>query len=80
MPSSVPKIVSLITVFAAFVAAQRDLQRIGPAPDVVYYNANVITVDDRFSYAQAIAISGDKFAESARTRRYAASPAPARGK
>ena len=62
MPSSVPKIVSLITVFAAFVAAQRDLQRIGPAPDVVYYNANVITVDDRFSYAQAVAISGDKFA------------------
>jgi predicted amidohydrolase YtcJ len=31
------------------------------APDTIYYNAKVVTVDDRFSYAQAVAISGDKF-------------------
>ena len=30
-------------------------------PDVIYYNAKVVTVDDRFSYAEAIAIAGDKF-------------------
>lgn len=33
----------------------------GPAPDTIYYNAKVVTVDDRFSYAQAVAITGDKF-------------------
>ena len=33
----------------------------GPAPDVIYYNAKVVTVDDQFSYAQAVAITGDKF-------------------
>jgi hypothetical protein len=31
------------------------------APDAIYYNAKVVTVDDRFSYAQAVAIGGDKF-------------------
>ena len=30
-------------------------------PDVIYYNAHVVTVDDKFSYAQAVAIGGDKF-------------------
>jgi predicted amidohydrolase YtcJ len=30
-------------------------------PDAVYYNAKVVTVDDRFSYAQAVAITGDRF-------------------
>jgi predicted amidohydrolase YtcJ len=30
-------------------------------PEAVYYNAKVITVDDRFSYAEAVAITGDKF-------------------
>ena len=25
------------------------------------YNAKVVTVDDRFSYAQAVAITGDTF-------------------
>ena len=32
-----------------------------PPPDVIYYNAKIVTVDDAFSYAQAVAISGDKF-------------------
>ena len=31
------------------------------APDVIYYNAHVVTVDDQFRYAQAIAITGDRF-------------------
>jgi hypothetical protein len=33
----------------------------GRAPDVIYYNARVVTVDDQFSYAQAVAIAGDTF-------------------
>ncbi len=31
------------------------------APDVIYYNGKIVTVDDKFSYAQAVAITGDKF-------------------
>ena len=30
-------------------------------PDAIYYNAKVVTVDDRFSYARAVAIAADKF-------------------
>jgi predicted amidohydrolase YtcJ len=33
----------------------------GVAPDTIYYNAKIVTVDDRFTYAQAVAITGDKF-------------------
>jgi len=32
-----------------------------PQPDAIYYNAKIVTVDDKFSYAQAVAITGDKF-------------------
>jgi predicted amidohydrolase YtcJ len=46
-------------VFASVLPAQRQGAR--PAPDVIYYNAKVVTVDDQFSYAQAVAITGDKF-------------------
>ncbi len=31
------------------------------APDAIYYNAKIVTVDDKFSYTQAVAITGDKF-------------------
>jgi predicted amidohydrolase YtcJ len=31
------------------------------APEAIYYNAKIITVDERFSYAQAVAITGDRF-------------------
>ena len=31
------------------------------APDAIYYNAKIVTVDDKFSYAQAVAITGDTF-------------------
>jgi predicted amidohydrolase YtcJ len=30
-------------------------------PDVIYYNARIVTVDDTFSYAQAVAITGNRF-------------------
>src|SRR5919199_1500595 len=49
----------LFVVFASMLPAQR--QGGAPAPDVIYFNAKVVTVDDRFSYAQAVAITGDKF-------------------
>ena len=39
----------------------RQPQGSGRAPDVIYHNARVVTVDDQFSYAQALAITGDKF-------------------
>ena len=32
------------------------------APDTVLFNGKIITVDDRFSIAQAVAIRGDRFA------------------
>ena len=50
---------ALFVLFATVLPAQRPAA--GPAPDVVYYNARVVTVDDQFSYAQAVAIAGDKF-------------------
>jgi predicted amidohydrolase YtcJ len=31
------------------------------APDTIYVNGNVVTVDNDFSYSQALAITGDKF-------------------
>src|SRR6476620_6937187 len=52
---------STIAVFASVLPAQRQGGRAVAVPDVIYYNAKVITVDDQFSYAQAVAITGDKF-------------------
>jgi predicted amidohydrolase YtcJ len=49
----------LCIAFASLLPGQRQGER--PAPDVIYYNAKVVTVDDQFSYAQAVAITGDKF-------------------
>jgi len=51
----------LCAEFAFVPLAQRQPGRNEAAPDVIYYNAKVVTVDDQFSYAQAVAISGDKF-------------------
>jgi predicted amidohydrolase YtcJ len=51
----------LFVVFASMLPAQRQGQGTSQAPDVIYYNAKVVTVDDQFSYAQAVAIAGDKF-------------------
>ena len=35
--------------------------QVSDPPDVIYYNAKVVTVDERSSVAQAVAIKGDKF-------------------
>jgi len=51
--------IALCAMAPSVLPAQRQGPR--PAPDVIYYNAKVVTVDDQFSYAQAVAISGDKF-------------------
>jgi predicted amidohydrolase YtcJ len=51
----------VLLLFAAGLPAQRQRQGGGPTPDAIYYNAKVVTVDDQFSYAQAVAITGDKF-------------------
>src|SRR5262245_15074403 len=32
----------------------------GPAPDVIFSNGKIITVDERFTIAQAIAVRGDR--------------------
>jgi predicted amidohydrolase YtcJ len=44
----------LIACVVALLEAQQ------PAPDLIFANGNVITVDERFSIAQAVAISGDR--------------------
>lgn len=46
--------------FAARLGDAMQAQQSAP-PDAIYYNATIITVDDRFSQAQAVAIAGDKF-------------------
>src|SRR5215510_14783060 len=51
----------LVALLVATLPAQRQGQPL--APDLIYYNAKIVTVDDRFSYAQAIAMSGDKFTD-----------------
>jgi hypothetical protein len=51
----------LCAVFASVLPAQRQGGGGGAAPDVIYYNAKIITVDNQFSYAQAVAITSDKF-------------------
>ena len=51
----------LFVVFASMLPAQRQGQGTSQAPDVIYYNAKVVTVDDQFWSAQAVAIAGDKF-------------------
>jgi len=54
-------IVVLIAAYGWGLWAQRaDSAAVRP-PDVIYYNAKVVTVDDQFSYAEAVAITGDRF-------------------
>lgn len=44
-----------LVLLAATLSGQR------AAPDIILHNAKVVTVDPRFSLAQAVAISGDRF-------------------
>jgi predicted amidohydrolase YtcJ len=43
------------------IAALAAAQPVGPAPDTILVNGHVITVDQQFSIAQAVAIAGGKF-------------------
>src|SRR5215470_1679968 len=45
---------AILITAAAWLAAQQ------PAPDLLLSNGKIITVDDRFSIAQAIAVKGDR--------------------
>jgi predicted amidohydrolase YtcJ len=42
-------------------AAPRAVAQSASVPDSIYYDGKIVTVDDQFSYAQALAITGDKF-------------------
>ncbi len=54
---------ALILLLAAFATLRAQAPRLprSPAPDIVIYNANVITVDGSFLVAEAVAIAGDRF-------------------
>ena len=43
-----------------FGAAFAHAQSPGPAPDLVLHGGKVVTVDERFSIAQAVAVRGDR--------------------
>src|SRR6185295_17234145 len=47
--------VSTITLFTAFLMFAQQ-----PTADLVLFNGKIITVDERFSIAQAVAVSGDR--------------------
>lgn len=57
-------ILSLITIVFFIIGCSTGADTPPPAtesPDKIYLNGNIITVDDAFSYAQAVAIEGDRF-------------------
>ena len=47
---------------AALLAGNAELWAQRTAPDAIYYNAKVVTVDEAFHIAQAFAVKGDRFA------------------
>lgn len=47
--------IAVLLVFPSVTSAQQ------PAPDQIFYNAKIVTVDEDFSYAEAVAITGDRF-------------------
>lgn len=49
-----------ITLLVAIVAATAVLRAQQPAPDLILTNGKIITVDERFTIAQAVAIQGDR--------------------
>src|SRR3989475_13024764 len=50
-----------IAVFAVMAGSSAMLPAQQPAPDLILTNGKIITVDDQFSLAQAVAIRGDHF-------------------
>jgi predicted amidohydrolase YtcJ len=53
--------VLLAGIAAVLGAAPRAAAQTASVPDSIYYDGKIITVDDTFSYAQAVAMTGDKF-------------------
>jgi predicted amidohydrolase YtcJ len=51
-----------LAVVAGSWLAGPALGRQSAPPDAIYFNGKIITVDDRFSVAEAVAIKGDRFA------------------
>src|SRR6516225_11611930 len=60
-PRSRRILLALAAVAAAMVRAQQ------PAPDLVLLNGKIVTVDDRFAIAQAVAVRGDRIAAAGTT-------------
>jgi predicted amidohydrolase YtcJ len=54
-------IAAVAAVMTITAAVSTSVTQPSPPPDVIYYNAKIVTVDDAFSYAQAVAITGDRF-------------------
>ena len=57
-PSHIPRMYVLFLFAIAGVA--RILLAQQPAPDLILTNGKIITVDERFTIAQAVAIKGDR--------------------
>src|SRR5579871_2529076 len=64
------RIASLALLAAAVLQAQ------APAPDLVLLNGKIITVDERFSVAQAVAIRGERFTAVGTTQQISALAGP----
>ena len=59
-PTTRSTVVRLTLVTLTLVSAVSTLPAQQPAPDVIFSNGKIITVDERFSLAQAVAIRGDR--------------------
>src|SRR5712664_2833903 len=57
-PSTWKALVVAVLFAIAGTASLLDAQR--PAPDVILTNGKIITVDERFTIAQAVAVRGDR--------------------
>jgi predicted amidohydrolase YtcJ len=66
------KLMLLLLAIAGTVLAQQ------PTPDLILSNGKIITVDERFTIAQAVAIQGDRIMASAPIRRWLGLRAPTR--
>ena len=51
----------LVGAFGFTIACGGAEVGVGEAPNSIYINGKIVTVDNNFSYAEALAITGDKF-------------------
>ena len=54
---------AIVVAFVAFVASATPVR--AQTPDMLLVNGKIVTVDDRFTVAQALAIRGDRILRSA---------------